>query len=71
MSSDMHPLGLEPRTYSHAITPIGAERVHTAILSGENGHAQHPKHARKSAQRGDEGVTLVRTAVLIYGGTAA
>ncbi len=57
MTNDMHPLGLEPRTYGDRSETSGAEVMNGEQVSGEEGGAQSPNPARNLPQRGDEGGT--------------
>ena len=57
MRPAMHPLGLEPRTYSHTNGSGGSDVVVLLQLSRVESGTQEPKRARNAAQRGDEGGT--------------
>lgn len=60
MSSVVHPLGLEPRTYCHTTASNQAESASRQQVSAGKGPAQDPETGRKSAKRGDEGATKRR-----------
>jgi hypothetical protein len=68
--SDMHPLGLEPRTYSHGNAVANGQTPLLTQVSAGNRLAQRPNRPRTAAQRGDEGVTA-HTSVLLTSGVAA
>lgn len=62
MTSEVRPLGLEPRTYLHGFGRVEGEVVQEAEDSGESLAPQRPNRARTAPQRCNEGATASQQA---------